>query len=617
MGLEKCLSFILSVYTRRLILIHIVESKAYKSDSDHSLRSYYDRLRERIEAADFNVNNLTLEIKETLEYINTVNEMLEEFRVELIGDVEEMRPFLPEKRKDDLNDTLDKIKEATVCLAACQSCFTGTFDKCINVDDCAFTHDSGNTCVDCVSEQIGCRFCNSDQNTCVVEDNPCEGEYTSACTSCYQKLYNSCSQEQISCDFNAGCTNCQNNVQSCNRCFTTNYSTCSNCYGGRYNTCGEGQQSECANSWNACDANQTYSCTVCNSTLNTPPDCTRRDSCGRLYSDGTCQSGYTTCKSGDINCVDSYSTHDGGLCGGGFASCSTNNQATSCTGGTYTGDYTYCKQVYTDCSNLFACSGGYSTCTGTENGPSCAKSYRGSGTSCGVGYDSNTCQSNYNGTGKSCSSGYSDSGNDINCKSGYTIPGTGSCPNGYVLDADCLQTGCKSDYEGSGGVDCPSCYGTAYGCSGCYDVAYCSKCNTAQASCTTCVRGETTCITCVKGEEGYSEDVCNNCYAGCQAVWEQQKDCFTGNYGAAPPCTICNIGCQYCDSGCYSGQSCGDCGDCGSSNCGTSNCGSGNCGTSNCGAAQCNQSGCSNCDDIGACVCSHIGSYGCNFPIYS
>ena len=183
-----------------------------------------------------------------------------------------------------------------------------------------------------------------------------------------------------------------------------------------------------------------------------------------------------------------------------------------------------------------------------------------------------------------------------------------NCSAFFIVDDG--NVGCTLGYNDL----CDTCFGTSYGCSGCYDVAYCTACNTSQTTCTSCVKGQTTCSGCVKGEEGSQEDVCNNCYGGCQSAWEQQKDCFTGSYGTPPACQICNVGCQYCDTSCYSGQSCGDCG---SQNCGSSNCGTSNCGASNCGAGQCNQSGCENCDDVSACVCSHSGIYGCNFPLHS
>lgn len=597
MGLEKCLQLVLSLYTRRSILIHIVENKAYKSDSDRSLRSYYDRLRERIKAADFNVNNLTLEIKETLEYINSVNEMLEEFRVELLGDVEDIRPFLPEKQKDSLDSTLDKIKEAlqgndikditkeiedaSACLAACQSCFTGAFDRCINVDDCAFTYDSGNVCTECVSEQIGCRFCDSDQNTCVIEDSPCGEDYNSACNSCYQKLYNSCSQEQITCNYDAGCTNCQNNVQSCNRCFNTTYSSCSNCYHSTYEACGNDEMSTCTSTHSACTKSNNISCGSCDTcqTEDHSKTCT-------IFNSITCGSGYNgDCSfkfrggDGTWSCEHDYSSKTDSCVSGYY----TNNDGTE-------GCRTDFSSAGDECSNDYTNNGGTVNCSGVYKDG-----------------DDTVCYTKYT---------YDPSGRQETCSEDYKSENGTECKSSYIQDGG-WDTGCVGGYKDTGGDTCPSCFGTSYGCSGCYDVAYCTACNTAQATCTACVNGQTTCTACVKGEEGHQEDVCTNCYGGCQATWEQQKDCFTGSYGTPPACTICNIGCQYCDTGCYSGQSCGDCGDCGSANCGASNCGSANCGTANCGAGQCNQSGCTNCDDVSACVCSHTGSYGCNFPLHS
>lgn len=585
MGLEKRLQLIFSLYPRGLILIHIVENKAYKSDSDRSLRSYYDSLRERIGAADFNVNNLTLEIKETLEYINSVNEMLEEFRVELLGDVEEIRPFLPEKQKTNLDGTLDKIKEAlqgndikditkeiedaSVCLAACQSCFSGDFTRCENMDTCGFGYVP-NPCTECVSEQTGCSFCNTGQTTeCVIEHVHCGEEYTSACSSCYRSLYNTCAQNELSCDYSSGCTGCQINVQSCTGC-QGNVGSCNNCHGGSFGECGEGQMNECGESHASCTSTQEVRCRSNNDCTSGNDSCTSSVGC-LLFNNVVCPSNYR--KGPPPYCEMGYKGN-GESCGSGYngSVCTTNFDS----GGIE------CQSSYGVCSN--------------EDGVSCAGAYRASGEECAGQYSVNV-----NGDGEE------------HCTGGYTCSGGQSCPNDYVVDSE-GDIGCRDGYPG-----CAECYGTSYACSGCYDVDYCSKCNTSQTTCTTCVRGETTCTACVKGEEGHQEDVCSNCYGGCQATWEQQKDCFTGSYGTPPACTICNIGCQYCDTGCYSGQGCGDCGsaNCGASNCGAGNCGAGNCGTSNCGAGQCNQSGCSNCDDISACVCSHTGSYGCNFPIYS
>lgn len=510
--------------------------------------------------------------------------MLEEFRSELTDDVEEIKPFLPEKKKDELSETLDKIKEAldendikditkeiedaSACLAHCQSCFSGSFTRCESMDSCGFAHVP-NPCTECVSEQTGCSFCNTGQtltcpstyNPCVVSDAICEEDYTSACSSCYHSLFNTCAQNELSCDHTPGCTGCQRNVQSCTTC-QGNVGSCNNCHGGSFGECGEGQMNECGESHASCISTQEIRCRSNNDCTSGNDSCTSSVGC-LVFNNIVCPTNYR--KGPPAYCETGYKGN-GESCGSGYngSVCTTNFENSAIE----------CKSSYGNCSNT--------------DGVSCVGTYKIPGMNCGGQYSVNV-----NGDGEE------------HCTGGYTCSGGQSCPNDYVEDSD-GNIGCRDGYPG-----CAECYGTSYACSGCYDVDYCSKCNTSQTTCTTCVQGETTCDACVKGEEGHSTDVCSNCYGGCQSIWDRQKDCFTGSYGSPPPCTTCNIGCQYCDLSCYSGQSCGDCGDCGSSNCGASNCGKSNCGKSNCGQCESGESGCSNCDDVSPCVCSHTGNYGC------
>ena len=605
-------------------MIHITESKALKSDSDRSLRSYYNSLRERITKADVNITELNLEINETLEYIRAVNEMLEEFRVELLGYVEEERAFLPDAEKTELNETLDKIKEAlegnnisdiadeienaSKCLSACQSCFTATYNTCITTDAnvCVFSEgvcNEGPICTECVSTQAGCKFCDSEQSTpevCVTSDNPCGEEYTSACSSCYQSLFNTCQQEQISCNYTAGCTNCQNNVQSCNNC-QNNVDSCSNCYKSTYDTCGNNQVNTCAQNHSACTNNNNVSCTTCDTCQSKDKD---NYMCG-LFNNITCKEGYHGATSSDptLTCEKDYGCGKGNSCQRGFHTSDGNS----------------------------GCSSNVST-----NGVNCARVWSRDG-------NAETCKSLFSDNSTSCFGDYNASGEQTTCQRKYDGE-SGNCSAFFIVDDG--NVGCTLGYNDF----CDTCFGTSYGCSGCYDVAYCTACNTSQTTCTSCVKGQTTCTSCVNGEAGTQEDVCDNCYGGCQASWDQQKDCFTGDYGTLPACTMCNVGCQgcqeceNCEGYCHNNQcgtsNCGtaNCGNCGSSQCGSSNCGRSECGSSNCGSSQCgtancgncgspqcgssncgsSQSTCSNCDDVSACVCSHVGSYStpCGFVLY-
>lgn len=572
-------------------MIHITESTALKSDSDRSLRSYYNNLKERIANADFDVKELTLKINDTLDQIDYMAEKLEGFREELLDYIEEEKTFLPEKGKTSLTSTLETIKEVlqgsdikdirneieneSKCLAACQACFTATYSICSTADTpfCDYS-----TCNVCVSSQTGCQFCDSDQNTCVIEDAVCD--YTSPCTPCYSQLYNSCRQEQVSCNYSAGCVNCQNNVSTCNNC-QGNVGTCTNCYGGSYGECGAGQQTTCGERHAACTSNNEVQCSGCDSCQTNDSGCNRNVGCFILV-DVSCNEGWSTCKRSDVSqtCKTKYKN----------------------------GDDIYCESKYS---------------IDDDGNYHCEQLFTGGDTECLVDFDQGNgvkdCDTGYKcGTNNdSCGSGYSTTNGETHCNTNFAD----TCASAYINCGTGDDIGCLSGYS-----DCPSCYGTSFGCNGCYDVEYCSKCDAAQTTCNTCVNGQTTCTSCVKGEEGHQEDTCGNCYMGCQSSWDAVSECFSSQSGMPSPgsCTIC-VTCQVvhggvctgCDGGCQ-GSDCspGDA-SCGVANCGSANCGSSNCGTSNCGTGQCNQSGCSTCDDVSACVCSHTGSYGCNFPLYN
>lgn len=568
-------------------MIHITEKAALKSDSDRSLRSYYGNLKDRINNANIDITELTKNINSTLDMIDYMAERLEGDRQELIEYIEEERVFLPEKGKGSLNGTLDTIREVlegsdikdirndieneSKCLSACQACFTATYDTCVYGDSpfCNYT-----TCTICVSSQTGCQFCDSDQNACVVEDVPCD--YTSPCTPCYSQLYNTCKQEQVSCNYSAGCANCQNSVSTCNNCQGT-VGTCSSCYGGSFGTCGEGQMNECGESHASCISTQEIRCRSNNDCTSGNDSCTRNVGC-LAFNNVVCPTNYR--KGPPAYCETGYKGN-GESCGSGYngSVCTTNFENSAIE----------CKSSYGNCSNT--------------DGVSCVGTYKIPGLECGGQYSVNV-----NGDGEE------------HCTGGYTCSGGQSCPNDYVEDSD-GNIGCRDGYPG-----CAECYGTSYGCSGCYDVEYCSKCDAAQTTCNTCVNGQTTCNSCVKGEEGHQEDVCSNCYGGCQSSWEAVSECLSSQAGMPSPggCTIC-VTCQVvhgglctgCDGGCQGGNCSPGDASCGVANCGAANCGSANCGTSNCGTGQCNQSGCDTCDDVSACVCSHTGSYGCNFPFYN
>lgn len=613
-------------------MIHITEQTALKSDSDRSLRSYYNSLKDRINNANIDVTELTLRINTTLDQIDYMAEKLEGFREELLDYIEEERGYLGEKGKSSLDGTLIKIREVlegddikdirneieneSKCLGACQACYVSTYNVC-TVSDTPFCDYT--TCVDCVSKQAGCNFCDSDQNTCVVADNPCSEEYTSACSSCYAQLFNNCQQDQISCDHAAGCANCQNNVHSCGNC-QNNVGTCSNCYGGSVGTCGEGQVNPCGSAYQGIFCNTNID-PQCSSEFTPPSDCGAGwdEECGRKHQN--CPADYTDCFKSD------------GFCRGGQGKCVGYDPSTGSCNSNYaltcgSGNGTACKTNYDSdsCQSIYQ-----KTCSNNDS-VYCERDY---GKSCDR--QNTVCEGSYNTGNTVCSGGYkSDPYGEVNCKSSYTgASGWETCMedfDGHACKADYRDLdgvvcqsgyvpgdppGCQSGYS-KGGVTCDDCYGIAYGCGGCYEVDYCSKCDTNQTSCTSCVKGQTTCDACVKGEEGHTEETCSSCYLGCQSVWETAQECFNNQSSMPSPgsctscnmclsyvCSSCNSSCHGCQGGCQSGESCG------SSNCGASNCGSANCGTSNCGTGQCNQSGCSTCDDVSACVCSHTGSYGC------
>ena len=309
-------------------MIHITEKSALKADSDRSLRSYYNSLKERIANANFDVEELTLKINDTLDQIDYMAEKLEGFREELLGYIEEQKTWLPEKGKTGLTDTLETIKEVlqgsdikdirneieneSKCLAACQACFTAMYDTCLSGDSpfCDYT-----ICSECVSSQTGCQFCDSDQNTCVIEDAVCD--YTSPCTPCYGQLYNACKQEQVSCNYSTGCVNCQNNVSTCNNCQGT-VGTCSNCYGGSYGECGEGQTSICGAKHAKCSNKDDIDCITCDTCQANDSTCKRNVGC-LILNDTTCKKGYSLCKNNvGATCEEDYYT-GGSSCQKGFS----------------------------------------------------------------------------------------------------------------------------------------------------------------------------------------------------------------------------------------------------------------------------------------------------------
>lgn len=515
-------------------MIHIT-GKEDKQTIDRSLRSYLSILDNRIQKSSINIDELKIDLRQAVADVDKLRSIVEGQRLLLLqvvdsekshfssfndhrydDSLEYIRKVL-EGVDNDLRDYAGDIENIVACIGSCQSCQStqticntcNTSEQNVQPQPCNQTptpcYDS---CGACETSQTGCTFCNSGQQPTCTEcvnnvqtcDHCYEQDYHEVCDHCFGTAYSDCWAEQLACPtYDPGCSTCQGNYR-CNTCVSTQTIPCTQNPG-----CQQDQMQDCGTTWSSqiCTAtfnvtcSSTYNISTCPSNHN-PGDGCFSDWCGRFFDNPFCvQKCSESHANGDNGtfCKQSYSIAPGCV----------SNQA-----------HEYCKSVYDNyCAPGDACGSSHSACA--SNYLVCPTRFRntdpssctGGVTACASKHAScsnqngTICESTYSDSGRSCKEGYSNNQSSTKCENEYSLPnlacavsfetcdfrnGNKTTCKGYASDTGT----CSIDYVYCGGSNSEGCrggyqcLGTNESCNVCHGTAYfCSTCY-IQAVCSKC-----------------------------------------------------------------------------------------------------------------------------------
>ena len=571
----------------------IFVNSSAKGDIDRSINTVEKRIRRKILSADINIDELTVDLKATL---NEMQELADEIKV-LKDEVQHQKDEVKADYNDkginrdeefdyiqrlideaDLETELKDFNNAITCIEYCQAC-----DAAID-NTCSLCHNTQ------YSPECGQGACETDVDNCVVPYSVPE-----------------CTTTAETCPFNYNPIDCKTNCEGTCYGVGAHSDTCDKCHGSSDSVvpicinCDAGTE--------ACGMEQT-GCPVCYGyeydTPNTcPGGCYAHSHDGCIYPEYGCSTNKYGCEG----------TLDGG-CTGTDASCKSKNDVT-------------CSGTKNDCANGYQqCILSNDVCSGlTDTGQLCTKNYKSSDgpydTECEYGYACSTqnvdCVKGYKKHNDNCPSGYSyKSGEDTYCEKEYNngsnyckedfaacvtgtheaycnnehSSGNGSCDGGYITCAEengwlgaCSKNYCDATFAETGHYICEQNFGT--GCQ-----SSCHSCdgdtNATSGEEVHCNGGANTepenyCLSTCDGEEGA---YCSGCFGSsvapenCGTVYEVCLQSFLttgqcgGNFGDLVGCeshfdtTGCVTGCQgtcdgFCNSTCeVTTQGCGDCQTC-------------------------------------------------------